>query len=146
MDMRTLITITEARIFPLGKSAEDLDEMYMEGSCWSLAIALHRMYGWPIVCLGGYEDEDERDDWRTIEFFHVLVRHPSGSLLDVRGLRDEAAELAEWGDVEVLPLTEEQLHALFRHGNGPKPSDIAFASKVVAYYLRPKFPDLFPAA
>lgn len=116
----------------------------MEGQCWSLAIAHHRRYGWPIFVLGGYEDENERDNWETITFYHVMVRHPTGPALDIKGPQDVGALLDEWGDAEFLPLSEDQLIKLFRNPEmAPKPAEIDYAGKVIDYYLKKKYPALY---
>jgi hypothetical protein len=148
MDIRTALTrIAEsARIPGLGKTDEEIIDDFMGGQCWSLAVAHHRRYGWPIYCLGGYEDETVRDDWRTIGFYHVLNRHPNGDAIDIQGPHDVDGLLAEWGDVEFLPLTEDQLFALFKdQGRAPKAVEIAYAGKVIDLFLRPRYPALYPS-
>lgn len=147
MDLRTALNIVEANSRVAQDPIEEVIKTYMEGQCWSLAVAHHRRFGWPIYCLGGYHDENERDDWRTISFFHVLNKHPSGVAIDARGPHDVDHLLAEWGDVEFLPLTEEQLFALFRdQGRAPSQQDIERASTAIDRYLRPRFPSLYPTS
>lgn len=55
--------------------AERKSWIYRNGDCWDMALALHRQTGWPIH--GAFGSEGSLD--------HVLVAHPDGGWLDVRG-------------------------------------------------------------
>jgi hypothetical protein len=137
MQMREIMRIAEGF-----KSDEQIIEYYMEGNCWSLAVAHHRRFGWPIYCLGGYEDETERDDWRTISFHHVLVKHPTGEAVDIQGPHNVQTLLEDWGDVEFLPLTEIQLRSLVTD-KAPTESEVNQANDVIDHYMMKKFPKLY---
>jgi hypothetical protein len=60
--------------------------MYLDGSCYIFALAMHRALGWPIIGLM---------EGRTIR--HALVRHPGGKLWDVRGPVPEEMAVAPFG-------------------------------------------------
>lgn len=128
---------------PLGLTVDELQDQFMEGRCYPLAVAHHRRYGWPIYVLGGYEDETVRN-YRTIHCFHALVKHPTGPFIDIRGPESSEALLAEWDDCELLPLTEAQLFAILN----PRlrqlvKADLDFASKAIDHYLGRKYPHLY---
>lgn len=62
---------------------EVIDEAAIEfftcGQCWALAEVLERNFGWePIL-----ERDTIDDDW----WYHALVMHPDGLLLDIRGFQ-----------------------------------------------------------
>ena len=139
-------TLCEAAIPQLGMTAEQVHEEFMEGRCYALAIAHHRRYGWPIMVLGGYHDEDQRDDHRTISCYHALVKHPSGDMLDINGLTSADRLLHEWDDCELLPLMEAQLVDIVNdHIRARLPGDIKLASRVIDTYLKPQFPGVYEA-
>lgn len=57
------------------------------GDCYLFAIALHRMYGYPLYAVYLYYKED---DWDYLsEIAHVLVKLPNGKYLDADGEIDE---------------------------------------------------------
>lgn len=94
---------------PDGPLGEKKGVWYTEGDCWALALAVHRMTGWPLTALG-YADEDstprEERGW-----VHVVVRMPDGQLLDVRGIRDEDTCAREflWSGFSFYEVTAQEL-------------------------------------
>lgn len=146
MNIRDLINLVESTKDPLKMSEERLKDFYMEGNCYYLALALHRMFGWPLYVLGGYEDEHKRDDYRTIHWFHVFVKHPNGMMVDINGPISEAKWLEEWPDCEILPVSEPQLIELMHNSRRPTRLQICQAREIVKRYLMRKYPELFNGA
>jgi len=60
---------------------------YRMGYCAEFAVALHRLYGWP---LGVFYDTDKEDGEQYTTLAHAFVVHPSGALVDSDGLRSKA--------------------------------------------------------
>lgn len=77
---------------------------FTSGQCHALALAISERTGWPIVGINwrapGCDCNDDFDldgtwcECDSEECFprHVVVRHPSGRLLDVRGWVDEGSD------------------------------------------------------
>lgn len=61
-------------------------EAFTRGACAGLAIALHDATGWPIIEVGHCDGLP----------LHFMVRHPSGQLLDIRGLHADEDVRDEW--------------------------------------------------
>ncbi len=61
-------------------------EAFTRAACAGLAVAVHDATGWPIVEVGHCDGLP----------LHFMARHPSGRLLDVRGLRADAEVCDEW--------------------------------------------------
>lgn len=106
---------------------------YMEGGCYALAIAHHRITRWPLIVMGS-----------ATAFEHALVVHPSGRLVDICGAHD-ADELARaWGGTEYTRLTEDALWSAL-----PLPrrcatlGGLAEAKNVIAQYLNRRFPEIY---
>lgn len=75
------------RILPLDEETLDhlrgiISAVYLDGECYELAFALHRLTGWPIVALNtiGLKETDLEHAFR-----HAAVRDPKGMLHDARG-------------------------------------------------------------
>jgi hypothetical protein len=64
-----------ARARDLLRDPEVVD-LFLEGQCYALALALNERTGWPLVLL------TDNDYW-TGPPFHVAVRHPSGGYVDI---------------------------------------------------------------
>ena len=62
---------------------------YETGLCAEFAVALHRVYGYPLAMW--IEVEREGREWLEGPYVHVVAKHPSGGLLDVGGLSSKAA-------------------------------------------------------
>ncbi len=114
-------------------SRDPVIAQYMEGGCYALAIAHHRLLRWPPIVMGS-----------ATAFEHALVVHPTGQLVDICGAHD-ADELAHaWGGTEYTRLTEDALWSAL-----PLPrrcatlGGLAEAKTVIETYLRPRFPDLY---
>ena len=57
----------------------DATRVFLSGQCHSLALALHRLTGWQIVGLYGWDDEF------PLTPGHVVVRDEQGEYVDVEG-------------------------------------------------------------
>ena len=58
---------------------------FTEGDCWILAHAIREITGWDVVAVGSQAAFDAATRPREREWSHMLVRHPSGMLLDITG-------------------------------------------------------------
>lgn len=92
------------------KDRENLHAMigggYLHGSCYTLAIALHRGTGHPIIGI--------RRPGKT-EIHHAAVQLPDGSFFDARGNVPDFDTLiqpfSEYQEYDLVKLTEEELRA-----------------------------------
>lgn len=106
-------------------------EAFTRGACAGLAIALHDATGWPIIEVGHCDGLP----------LHFTVRHPSGQMLDIRGLHTDEAMRDEWefeADDGIVALTEvarDSVVTCYRVDCGePVPMDLvcAFVPAVLA--------------
>lgn len=67
--------------------AEIVRHLYVHGACDDMAVALHRMTGWPVVAVSS----------RSKGPLHRLVRAPDGRLLDAGGWVDEQGLRRRYG-------------------------------------------------
>lgn len=74
---------------------EDVEDVFENGYCHALALAIHEQTGWPIWSLKCPKGEDE----------HFLVCSPSGYLVDVRGANDPDGVLNYWMRLNHVPPT-----------------------------------------
>jgi hypothetical protein len=89
-------------------------DLYMNGHCFRLALALHEKTGWPIVGVRAYGAADS--SFSLID--HAGVKMPDGRYLDVRGPLDEMGFLDtmiggrfEIEELSVGTTTDLQAHA-----------------------------------
>jgi hypothetical protein len=114
-------------------SSDPVIAKYMEGGCYALAIAHHRLCRWPIVVMGD-----------ATEFEHAMVRHPSGALVDICGAHDPEEISHAWGGVTLTRMTESQIwEALNLNARKATLSGLREAKNVIETYLKPRFPDLY---
>lgn len=73
----------------------DLITRYTQGDCYILAGEISRLTGWPVVA--------------SVTYAHVLVKHPSGMLLDISGLHPPG----EFGDCISYPVCDVSWWAVF---------------------------------
>jgi hypothetical protein len=90
-----------------------MEHAYLNGSCWFLALALHRRTGWPIwaLSLPGCPDRESVPEIVG----HVCVRSPEGRYLDVRGEMSRKEFMRGWDRPSarmMAPLSEEELIAI----------------------------------
>lgn len=74
-------------------------EAFTRGACAGLAVVVHDATGWPIVEVGHCDGLP----------LHFMVRHPGGSLVDIRGTHTDDDVRDEWefdADDESVILTE----------------------------------------
>lgn len=69
----------------------DLSEYFTCGECWSLALALHEVTGWPLAFV--FPALAGSTDWR-----HVGAVHPTGRFVDWGGFSDEVEFVEDFGD------------------------------------------------
>jgi hypothetical protein len=100
-------------------SDERLLKLACVGMCGEFAVALHRELGYP---LGAFYEVGP-DGWRAGDFtlLHAFAYHPSGKLVDSKGVRSKAAMKRELltmygGKVKENPTTEADLDALSMEG------------------------------
>lgn len=98
--------ITDVRIID-GVASADAVTAFTEGDCWALAIAVHKMTGWPLV-LAGTDSASDLDGYS-----HVMVRMPDGLLLDITGASTVEEVEATWG-----PTLETTLDAFWYNDDG----------------------------
>lgn len=112
---------------PHGPLGEKKGIWYTEGDCWALALALHRMTGWPMTALG-YADEDSTP-YSERGWVHVVVRAPDDRLLDVRGLRDEESCAKEflWSNYSFYEVTAAELLIDFEDDDTRDPSSASLS-------------------
>jgi hypothetical protein len=78
-------------------------EHFTEGSCWLLALAIERLFDFPIEILGRTAGGDDSCD-------HAVNRLPDGRLIDITGTHEEYELLVYWG--AELITSEENLARL----------------------------------
>lgn len=82
-----------------------LHDWYCHGDCGSLAFAINELTGWPVVISYNWPCVIELCPKSHDGGPHMLVRHPSGKLLDIDGLHEESK--AGLGGVMTLDEAEE---------------------------------------
>jgi class 3 adenylate cyclase len=100
-------------------SDERLLKLACVGMCGEFAAALHREFGYP---LGAFYEVGP-DGWKAGDYtlLHAFAYHPSGKLVDSKGVRSKAQMKSELytmdgGKVEEHPTTEGDLEALSMEG------------------------------
>lgn len=71
-----------------GKLDGYAERAFLYGACGAIAIAMHQQTGWPIVAITDSHNVSDGEAGGG-SALHWTVRHPSGKLIDIRGLRDE---------------------------------------------------------
>jgi hypothetical protein len=93
----------------LEQLAEERDDLLF-GGCVGFALALHKLSGWPLYGLLGYDAEIDQD-----VLVHAYVRPNVDMIVDIRGPRtfdemyDDFADDPAWEGAEELRLTTQQL-------------------------------------
>jgi len=97
------------------------------GECDLYAVALHRLYGYPLYTVrnyysnGEYEigDEDYEEYGIDAEDSHIVVKLPNGNFLDHDGemTENELIDLCNFsndiGEIKVLPVDENEALSIF---------------------------------
>lgn len=94
------------------------------GDCEIYAIALHRLYGYPLYVVNGYYKEpdwDEEMGWTAYldEPCHVVVKLPNGKYLDANGetseekLKKDCLFSNEVEYIKIEPISEEEAKYLY---------------------------------
>ena len=80
---------------PVDPSDRRTKHTFSAGQCHSLAFALNKLTGWPLVLLS--QDEDDPRQWE-----HCVVQAPDGRFVDIDG----AWELGEssWDDLSPIEI------------------------------------------
>jgi len=74
---------------------------FTHADCWILARDLHNLTKWDIVVIGGGDRRlppfDTSKDFPPDGYWdHMLIRHPSGLFIDVKGIHSEQDVIEEW--------------------------------------------------
>jgi hypothetical protein len=78
-----------------------------------------------------------------VDFFHGLVKHPTGVLLDISGPHDPQEFYEAYGE-PVAPISEaDLLRLLSDFMRSQTLSGLAEAERIIDRYLKPKFPHLY---
>jgi len=88
------------------------------GDCDIYAIALHRIYGYPLYVVNGYFKEDDWDEEGFTEYdrepAHIVVKLPNGNYMDSNGevTEDELKEDCAFGNnieyIKIEEITEQE--------------------------------------
>lgn len=108
---------------------------YETGLCAEFAVALHRVYGYPLAMW--IEVEREGREWLEGPYVHVVAKHPSGKLLDVGGLSSKAALTRKLlhspgASLRFRDTTEQELDGFGMEGLDPE--TLADAEAIVRAY------------
>lgn len=112
-----------------GKIDNAAREVFMNGQCHSLALAIHKLKGWDIY---GITDSDG-------DFIHILVSSPKG-YLDINGLDAHSKFIKQWGasvnsidNLKALkPVDILNIHGYFKAN--PKKAE-SFAKAIIKKYF-----------
>ena len=132
---------SEIKISEKGRIDSNAKTAFTNGQCHSLAYAIHKLTGWPMVGLRGYEyDEDGGDDWGRDYFdpgSHVVVESPKG-LLDIDGLGARERWQSKFGEMYEIPIDPETIHDGFEGYLRVDESPLVnlYAYKLVRKYFR----------
>ncbi|MBK7362826.1 MAG: hypothetical protein IPJ01_11060 [Micavibrio sp.] len=144
-------------LFKKGGKVEFEDNVweFNQGDCGLYAIALHRVYGFPIYVVTGYYLEDDWGDEREMigEESHVVVKLPNGNYLDHEGELTEKQLLKNtfYGshnkeakkNEKIELITEKKAKLLFRCGSQeskcPDMIKESEVKEVVKYIKKHKF-------
>jgi len=110
------------------------------GDCDIYAIALHRLYNYPIYVINGYykePDSNEEMGWIGYwdEHAHVIVKLPNGNYLDSNGessgedLKNKCLFANEIEYIKIEPISEEE--AKYIYTGEDKESDIKEVMKMI---------------
>lgn len=95
IDLKTLIFVSKANDHDI--------EQYTTGECHVFAVALHRLFGWPMMAVLDYGEpywENPEDPYDFIPAVcHVFAIDPDGQAWDVMGIRkpeDIREEMESW--------------------------------------------------
>lgn len=97
------------------KKFENFEENFGFGDCYIYAIAMHRLYGYPIYGVKLYfkeDDWDELDDPQyDFEYAHIIVKKPNGKFIDDQGEYDEEelkdlCETSYTEFIKIVPISE----------------------------------------
>jgi hypothetical protein len=75
-------------------TADNDEQLFTRGACFILAMVLNELTEWDLIELCRRHDFD----------CHVLVRHPNGLYLDIRGYQTEEQLREEWGSAIKLKV------------------------------------------
>jgi hypothetical protein len=124
-------------------ASDPVVKKYVEGWCYALAIAHYRRFGWPIYCLGA-DDNDFAEYGEDTEFFHGMVMHPSGVVLDITGPHTPSEFVEKWGE-PIFRMGDDK--TLLRHLNDfmrrQSLADLSKASHIIDTYMKPRWPNLY---
>lgn len=74
--------------------ADNDEQRFTRGACFVLAIVLHGLSGYELIEVCRDHDKD----------CHIMVKHPDGMYLDIRGYQTEEQVRERWGrNVEIGP-------------------------------------------
>lgn len=144
--MRRLIDLVESTPSEYAPPYDESDPVvckYVEGGCWALAIAHNRLYGWPIYALGA-DDDDYAAYGADTDFFHGMVMHPSGVVIDITGPHSPEDFVEKWGEPIAKIGDESDLSAI--QGEYMRSYSLARveeAMQAIDAYLKPRYPDLY---
>lgn len=93
------------------------EDIFRDGQCHALALALHEHTGWPIV--GLWSPETGFDE-------HYMARMPDGRLVDVMGAADAESVVGggDWVGCEPRPVGPETLTGLVERGDMEEPTAV----------------------
>lgn len=74
-------------------------DVFTQGYCGLLGIALAERSGWELVALGWEPDDLDEPDF---PWFHVMCRRPQGDLVDIEGVRTVGQVREEWRGIDCL--------------------------------------------
>lgn len=130
------------RVFDDGSSYDRNDPVavtFMEGGCYALALALNKRFGWPLYVMGVEEDENVEDS----HFHHCVVKHPSGSFIDVCGPQTPQELEQIWGD-PLAPISPDVLlRSLNDYARNLTLKTLPEAARVIDTYMKPRWPEIF---
>jgi hypothetical protein len=82
---------------PIGEPEdEQVQRWFTRGACGGLALAMHERTGWPLVVIRADKIYGEHTTAAAPTWVHLLVRHPSGMLLDIEGLKTDEQACQGW--------------------------------------------------
>jgi hypothetical protein len=112
---------------------EEIKRVFSYGNCHSLALAMHKLTGWPLM--GVYRKSDMYDGIPS----HVVVKDPLGRYVDVEGFRYPSEFEQDWVATSLKLVNPWHIRAWIRRRNktgcGYRPTrvkdSIPFAEKVL---------------
>lgn len=114
-------TACAANPAPPDRLRQMTEDIFRDGQCHALALALHEHKGWPIV--GLWSSDTGIDE-------HYVAQAPDGRLVDITGARDVESMVGggDWVGCEPRPVDAESLTGLVARGDMEEPvADLARA-------------------